>query len=81
MLNVTLASDHLYGKLLSIWLSLVMSLMASLRAVLFPMSWIRSGAGKLSQFLRVFLPTFSKFKITIALLEKFSPTSTSHRYK
>ena len=29
MLNVTLAGDQLYGKYLFIWLSLVMSLMAS----------------------------------------------------
>ena len=36
MLNVRLAGDHLYGKLLSTWLSLVMSLMVSFCAVLFP---------------------------------------------
>ena len=29
MLNVRLAGDHLYGKLLFTWLSLVMSLMVS----------------------------------------------------
>ena len=45
MLNVRLAGDHLHGKLLFTWLSLVMSLMASFSAVLFPheMSWMRSG--------------------------------------
>ena len=36
MLNVRLAGEHLYGKLLSTWLSLVMSLMMSFYAVLFP---------------------------------------------
>ena len=36
MLKVRLAGDHLYGKLLFTWLSLVMSLMASFYAVLFP---------------------------------------------
>ena len=44
MLNVRLAGDHLYEKLLFTWLSLVMSMMASFCAVLFPheMSWMRS---------------------------------------
>ena len=36
MLNIRLAGDHLYGKLLFTWLSLVMSLMVSFCAVLFP---------------------------------------------
>ena len=36
MLNVRLARDHLYGKLLFTWLSLVMSMMVSFCAVLFP---------------------------------------------
>ena len=36
MLNVKLAGDHLNGKLLSTWLSLVMSLMMSFCAVPFP---------------------------------------------
>ena len=35
-LNVRLAGDHLYGKLLFTWLSLVMSMMVSFCAVLFP---------------------------------------------
>ena len=37
MLIVRLAGDYLYGKLLFTWLSLVMSLMAFLCAVLFPL--------------------------------------------
>ena len=43
MLNVRLAVGHLYGKQLFTWLSLVVSLMASLCAVLFShwMSWMR----------------------------------------
>ena len=36
MFNVRLAGGHLYGKRLFTWLSLVMSLMASFCAVLFP---------------------------------------------
>ena len=36
MLNVRLAGDYLFGKLLFTWLSLVMSLMASFCAVFFP---------------------------------------------
>ena len=36
MLNVSLAGGHLYGKQLLIWLSLVVSLMASFCAVLIP---------------------------------------------
>ena len=36
MLNVRLAGGHLYEKQLFIWLSLVVSLMASFCAVLFP---------------------------------------------
>ena len=36
MLNVRLAGDHLYGKLLFIWLSLMMSMMLSFCALLFP---------------------------------------------
>ena len=61
MLNVRLAGDHLNGKLLFTWLSLVMSLMVSFCAVLFPieMSWMRAGI-ELSQCLRVFLPALSK---------------------
>ena len=35
MLNVRLAGGHLYGKQLSTWLSLVVSLMASFYAVFF----------------------------------------------
>ena len=36
MLNVRLAGGHLYGKQLFTWLSLMVSLMASFCAVLFP---------------------------------------------
>ena len=36
MLIVRLAGDHMYGKLLFTWLSLVMSLMASFCASFFP---------------------------------------------
>ena len=36
MLNVILAGDHLFGKLLFTWLSLVVSMVLSFCAVLFP---------------------------------------------
>ena len=36
MLNVRLAGDHLYGKLMFTWLSLVMSLIVSFCAAPFP---------------------------------------------
>ena len=36
MLNVRLAGDHLFGKLLFIWLSLMVSMVMSFCAVLFP---------------------------------------------
>ena len=35
-LNVRLAGDHLFGKLLFTWLSLVVSIVMSFCAVLFP---------------------------------------------
>ena len=54
MLNVRLAGDHLYGKCLFTWLSLVMSLMVSFCAVPFPTG----------QFLRVFQPTFTNMTLT-----------------
>ena len=59
MFNVRLAGDHLSGKWLFTWLSLVMSLLVSYLWCPFPheMSWMRSGT-ELSQFLRIFLPTF-----------------------
>ena len=58
MLNVRLAGDHNYGKLLFSWLSLVKYMMVSFCAVFFPneMTWVRSGT-EFNQFLRVFLPT------------------------
>ena len=37
MFNVRLAGDHLYGKQLFTWQSLVVSLMASFCAVFFPL--------------------------------------------
>ena len=61
MLNVRLASDHQYGKLLFTWLSLVMSLIVYF--VLYfshEMSYTRSGT-ELSQFLIVFLPALRLF--------------------
>ena len=59
MLNVRLAGDHLYGKLLfgDVFVGVFLCCPFSLE-----MSWMRSGT-LLSQFLRVFLPTFSGRKL------------------
>ena len=60
MFNFRLADDYLYGKWLFTWLSLVMSLMVFYFVFSFfayDMSWMRSET-ELSQFLRLFLPTF-----------------------
>ena len=45
MCNVRLAGDHLYGKWLFTWQSLVLSLMVSYFVLSFSheMSWMRSG--------------------------------------
>ena len=58
MLNVSLAGNHQYTKLLFAWLLLMIGVFDGVSFVLsfsHEMSWIRSGT-KLSQFLRVFLP-------------------------
>ena len=53
MVNVRLASDHQYGKLLFTWLSLVISLMVSFfLSFSHETSWMRYGT-ELSQFLRI----------------------------
>ena len=60
MFNVRLDGDHLFGKWLLTWLTLVMSLMLSYFfgcPFSHEMSWVRSG-NELSQFLRIFLPIF-----------------------
>ena len=56
MFNVWLAGDHLYGQWLFNWLSLVMSLMVSYFVLSF---FPRDLETELSQFLRVFLPSFT----------------------
>ena len=58
MLNVRLAGDHQYGKLLFTWLSLVMSLMMPFCGVVFQRDVLMGSGTELSQFLRVFLSTF-----------------------
>ena len=65
MFNVRLAGDHLYGKSLCTWLSLLMSFMVSYFVIFFfphEMSWMRSGT-ELGQFLRPFLPALSSITI------------------
>ena len=63
MLNVRLAGEHLYGKLLFTWLSLVMSVIVSFCAVLFVLFFFpRDVLDEIwdlieSVFLEIFLPT------------------------
>ena len=45
MINVRLAGDHLYEKLLVTWLSLVVSMMVSFCAVFFPKRCLGWGLG------------------------------------
>ena len=58
MLNVRLAGDHLYGKWLFTWLSLVMSLMASFCAVLSPRE-VSGEIWDLIESVSVDFPTYS----------------------
>ena len=70
MFNVRLAGDHLYGKWLFAWLSLLVSLMGLLCCSFsHEMSWMRSGI-ELSLFLRIFLPTL--FLHVNRFLDEFS---------
>ena len=59
MFNVRLAGDHLYGKWLFIWLSLMMFLNGLILWCPFSheMFWMRSGTES-SQFLKIIQPTF-----------------------
>ena len=52
------ADDHLYGKLLFTWLSLVMSLMVSFCAVLFPRDVLDEIWDLIESVSEGFLPTF-----------------------
>ena len=68
MFKVRLAGDHLYRKWLFTRLSLVISLMVSYFVLSFSyeLSWMGSGT-ELSQFLRIFLPTFDLISYSLAL--------------
>ena len=60
MFNVRLAGDHLYGKPLFTWLSLLMSLMVSYFVLsFFPRDVLDEIWNELSRFLRLFLPTLT----------------------
>ena len=69
MLNVRLAGDHKYGKLLFTWLSLVMSLMVSFCAVFFPRDvldeiwdWIESVSEGSPTYLFIFIAGLENWK-------------------
>ena len=59
MFNVRLACDHLYGKWMFTWLSLVMSLMVSYFVLsFFPRDLLDEIWDLTESVLRLFLPTF-----------------------
>ena len=59
MLTVRLAGDHLYGKLLFTWLSLVVSMLVSFYAAFFQRDILDEILDLAGQFLWVFLPTLA----------------------
>ena len=60
MFNVGLAGDHLYGKPLFTWLSLLISLIVSYFVLsFFPRDVFDEICYDLSRFLRLFLPTLT----------------------
>ena len=62
MFYVRPASDHLYGKLLFTWLSLVMSLMVSFCAVLFPRDFLDEIWDLIESLSEVILPTLENLR-------------------
>ena len=58
MLNVRLAGDRLYGKLLFPWLSRVMSMMVSFCAVPFPRDVLDEIWDLIESVSECFIPTF-----------------------
>ena len=66
MLIVTLAGDHLYGKWLFTWLTLVLSLMASFVLSFFPRD-VLDEIWDLLQLLRAYLPTLSDWQRNVHL--------------
>ena len=69
MLIVRLAGDHLYGKLLFSWLSLLMSLMVSFCAVLFPRD-VFDEIWDLIESVSEGFPTYSSMDAIYALISK-----------
>ena len=76
MLNVRLAGDHLYGKLLFTWLSLVMSLMVSYMLSIFPrdvLDKILDLIGSVSEGFPTFLSRFSYCKLSQVEHPRYPP--------
>ena len=76
MLNFRLAGGHLYGKQLFTWLSLVLYLMASFCAVLFPLDVLDEIWDVIESVSEDFLPTLKFFNL-FDLLECLVIRSTS----
>ena len=62
MFYVRPAGDHLYGKLLFTWLSLVMSLMMSFCDVLFPRDFLDEIWDLIESVSEVILPTLENIR-------------------
>ena len=67
MLNVRLAGDHLYGKKLFTWLSLFMSLLVSLCAVLDVLDKIRDLIGSVSESFPTYFYRLNYIKILVSI--------------
>ena len=68
MFSVRLAGDHLYGKWLFTWRSLVMSLVVSCFVLyFFPQMSLMGSGTELSQYLKNFLPTLGKAVIRVII--------------
>ena len=63
MFNVKLTDGHLYGKRLFTWLSLVMPLMASFCAVVFPLDVLDKIWDLIESVYKGFLLTYSFVKL------------------
>ena len=65
MFNVRLANDHLYGKQLFTWLSLVVSLMASFVLSFFPLDVVDEIWGLIESGSEGFLTYFDNFQVRL----------------
>ena len=72
MLNVRLACDHLFGKLLFTWLSLVMSMMVSFVLSFFP----RDVLDEILNLIESVSEDFPSYSLTVVVLHSCSSQQT-----